>query len=137
MKNELFISEHFTINEMLKNNHGILNWCSPSEMDNLIDLTQAVLEPTRKFIKAAIFVTSGYRNRTLNALVGGEDDSQHPLGEAVDFKCKDMVAAFEYIKNNLDFDQLIWEKGTKKCPAWIHVSFTTRRKNRKQVLYIF
>lgn len=40
---------------------------------------------------------------------------------------------FYFIKDNLEFDQLIWEFGTDKCPAWVHVSLS-KRNNRNQVL---
>jgi hypothetical protein len=40
---------------------------------------------------------------------------------------------FNYIKENLDFDQLIWEFGNSKEPDWVHVSYT-KDKNRKQIL---
>ena len=41
---------------------------------------------------------------------------------------------FEFIKENLVFDQLIWEFGNDLEPNWVHVSFTTRRPNRMQIL---
>lgn len=135
MKRDLFISRHFTINEFLKNSYGIPNWCSPEDLDNIIELTHSILEPVRKYLCCPIIITSGYRCQLLNKTVGGVVTSQHLTGEAVDFKTANMPLAFEFIRDNLEFDQLIWEKGTKKCPAWIHVSYTTRRKNRKMVIY--
>jgi hypothetical protein len=41
---------------------------------------------------------------------------------------------FDYIKAHLNFDQLIWEFGTKDNPDWVHVSYESTGKQRKQVL---
>ena len=41
---------------------------------------------------------------------------------------------FDFIKNNLEFDQLIWEFGTNEKPDWVHVSYESTGKQRKQVL---
>ena len=40
---------------------------------------------------------------------------------------------FNYIRYNLDFDQLIWEEGDDQSPAWVHVSYSAKQ-NRNQVL---
>jgi hypothetical protein len=41
---------------------------------------------------------------------------------------------FNYIKDNLNFDQMIWEFGTDANPDWVHVSFAANRSQRKQIL---
>ena len=41
---------------------------------------------------------------------------------------------FHYVKDHLVFDQLIWEFGNDEEPAWIHVSYKNKGKNRNQVL---
>ena len=42
---------------------------------------------------------------------------------------------FDYIRENLNFDTLIWEFGDDKNPAWIHVSSNIdNKKNRQRVL---
>jgi len=41
---------------------------------------------------------------------------------------------FNYIKDNLEYDQLIWEFGTDENPDWIHVSYVGPGKNRKRNL---
>jgi hypothetical protein len=41
---------------------------------------------------------------------------------------------FDYIKDNLEFDQLIWEFGTKENCDWVHVSYESTGRQRKQVL---
>jgi hypothetical protein len=41
---------------------------------------------------------------------------------------------FDYIKDNLEFDQLIYEFGDSKNPDWVHVSYESTGRQRKQVL---
>ena len=43
------------------------------------------------------------------------------------------VQLFNYIKFNLNFDQLIWEFGTDSNPDWVHVSYDVAGKNRKNI----
>jgi hypothetical protein len=82
----------------------------------------------------SIKVSSGYRNPDLNKKIGGSKTSQHCLGQAADISCGERtVEMYEYIKNNLIFDQLIWEFGTDENPAWVHVSYSST-KNRKECL---
>lgn len=81
-----------------------------------------------------VVITSGFRDVPTNQHVKGRSNSQHLYGEAMDFKCSNMPAMFNFISQNLEYDQLIWEGGTKDCPEWIHVSYSQRHKNRKQVL---
>lgn len=82
-----------------------------------------------------VAITSGFRDVPTNKYVKGRSNSQHLYGEAMDFKCNNMPVIFDFISKNLEYDQLIWESGTKDCPAWIHVSYSSRHKNRKQVLF--
>lgn len=133
MRNELRLSEHFTLSEMLRTHKNVTNRIGANEIDNIIDLVHEILEPLRDYVKTPIIISSGYRSPALNLAVGGSATSQHLDGQAVDFKCADMVLAFDFIKNNLEFDQLIWEYGTKFCPKWIHVSYRSDGKNRKSV----
>jgi len=50
--------------------------------------------------------------------------------EAMDIKID--AKGFHFIKDKLEFDQLIWEFGNEENPSWVHVSYSS--KNRKQVL---
>lgn len=87
-----------------------------------------------KFPKA--FASSFFRSVDLNKKIGGAKTSQHCKGEAVDIDSNDQNAEiFEWVKANLEYDQLIWEKGNSKSPAWVHVSFK-EKNNRQQVLKI-
>jgi zinc D-Ala-D-Ala carboxypeptidase len=84
-------------------------------------------------------LSSFYRGKKLNTAVGGSKTSQHMTGEAMDIQAINGVTnadIYRYIKDNLNFDQLIWEYGTSKEPAWVHVSFKANGKNRKQILKI-
>jgi len=70
----------------------------------------------------------------LNKKVGGSKTSQHCLGEAADIVCQNKNSEmFYFIKNNLEFDQLIWEFGDEQEPDWVHVSYRGNRM-RGQVL---
>ncbi len=87
-----------------------------------------------------IHLSSGYRSAALNKAIGGASSSQHCTGEAIDIDMDGSAngvtnkMVFDYIKANLNFDQLIWEFGTKDAPDWVHVSFESTGKQRKQVL---
>lgn len=101
---------------------------------NLTVLCDKVLQPVRNRF-GAVTVTSGYRCDELNAAIHGSKTSQHPKGEAADIKLRNMREAFNWIRENLEFDQLIWEYGNDNEPDWIHVSFSLS-KNRKEVLRV-
>jgi hypothetical protein len=85
-----------------------------------------------------INISSGYRSKALNHYIGGSLNSQHCEAKAADIDMDGMTNAtnkevFDFIKDTLDFDQLIFEFGTKDAPDWVHVSYNGA-KNRKQVL---
>lgn len=100
-------------------------------MKNLYSNIYVMLNPCNN----KVTITSGYRDVATNKYVKGRSNSQHLYGEAMDFKCNNMPVIFDFISKNLEYDQLIWEGGTKDCPAWIHVSYSSRHNNRKQVLF--
>lgn len=115
------------------NRLGITNNPSTEQLSNLKELSDNVLFKLRKVVKDWD-ITSGFRSGAVNEAIGGVQNSQHLEGKAVDFKCSNAKEVFEYIRKNIEFDQLIWEKGDAVKPGWIHVSFNTG-KNRKQVIY--
>jgi len=97
-----------------------------------------VFEPLRAYVGGPIKINSFYRSINLNVAIGGAKSSQHTRGEAMDIddtfghmSNKDM---FEFIKDELDFDQLIWEFGSDNNPAWIHVSYVSNENNRRRIL---
>lgn len=130
------ISDHFTMEEMTKTETGLYNVPREFAKLNLKLLIQKILEPLRVAMKFPIVIDSGYRSDAVNQAAKGAKNSQHLIGRAVDFRCKDMAAAFLYIKDNLEFDQLIWEYGDKNQPGWIHVSYSAM-ENRNEVLRSF
>jgi hypothetical protein len=105
---------------------GINNKPSVQQMINLVYLTAYVLEPLRVAMGEPIKIGSGFRCEKLNTAVGGVYNSQHMKGQAADL-CIDGDYQkgrkwFNYIKNHLPFDQLIWEHNSKGT-YWVHVSF--------------
>jgi hypothetical protein len=119
--------------------HGIDNTPTAEHLENFKLLADKVFEPIREHFKTPIFISSGYRSKALNDFIKGSLSSQHCTGQAIDI---DMDGSngevtnrmvFDFIKNKLDFDQLIWEFGTDFNPDWVHVSFV-KGKNRKQKL---
>lgn len=138
------LSKHFKLNEFLESQTAtrlnIQEQFNPNQeiITNLKLLCTNILEPLR-LKTGALFISSGYRCKELNKLIGGSENSQHLTGEAVDLKGLKVpnIVIFQQIqKLNLPFDQLIHEYGTKLEPAWVHVSFTAKRKPRKQILYL-
>jgi len=100
-------------------------------------LAKKVFEPLRVHVNEPIHINSFFRSVALNKTIGGSKTSQHCTGEAVDIKGSNGITnkqLFDYIKENLEFDQLIWEYGTDNEPYWVHVSYTTAKPNRKQIL---
>jgi hypothetical protein len=127
-----FALAEFTRSESAKR-HGVPNEPTPEHLKNLIVLCEKVLEPIRiKF--GPINISSGYRSKTLNHYIGGSLNSQHCEAKACDIDMDGMGSVsnkeiFEYIKNELEFDQLINEFNY----GWVHVSYNLG-KNRRQVL---
>jgi hypothetical protein len=139
------LSEHLSLKEVIKSNtatrRGISNQPTQQHLQNLVILAKEVFEPIRVHFNEPIYVSSGYRSRELNKAIGGSKTSQHCKGEALDLDqdyrntCVSNRDIYFFIKDNLDFDQLIWEGGNDDSPAWVHVSFSAK-KNRKQLLRI-
>ena len=118
---------------------GINNKPSVQQMINLVYLCSYVLEPLRVAMNEPIKIGSGFRCQALNKAVGGVYNSQHMKGQAADL-CIDGDRQkgrkwFNYIKNHLPFDQLIWEHNSKGT-YWVHVSFVYPDfgKNRHKVI---
>ena len=126
------MTKNFTLAELTKTNTGLPNALPDHLKENLQALADNVLQPARDAL-GAIQVTSGYRSPEVNKAIGGSSSSQHCFAQAADLKFKggnDVL--FNWIKDNTDFDQLIWEFGTDDAPSWVHVYYSPR--HRKQVL---
>ena len=137
------VTMHFTIEELYASDTakrlGIDNKPTTQKMIHLVYLAAYVLEPLRVAMNRPIKISSGYRCEKLNKAVGGVYNSQHLKGQAVDIDIQgDMEfgkRVFNYIKDHLPFDQLIWEHN-KAGTYWVHVSFVYPDfgRNRKQVI---
>lgn len=113
---------------------GLRNEMNIEQLICATNLLATILQPLRDYLGKPIKITSGFRGVALNRAVKGSETSEHCTGEAVDFQCEDMKKAFNWIKNNCEFNQLIWEFGDNKAPQWIHVSYKRTGNNKKTVL---
>ena len=132
------ISKHISYKEAVGSNYakqyGIKNKPNEEQIENMKLLAKEVFEPLREWVDAPIKVNSMFRSLELNTALKGSQTSSHMKGEAMDITSmggKSNLEMFHYIKDNLEFDQLIWEFGAE--PKWLHVSYN-KDKNRKQVL---
>lgn len=137
------LSNNLYLKEVIKSNtatrRGIDNSPTAEHLANLKVVALRVFQPVRDHFETPVGISSGYRSEDLNKAIGGSKTSQHSKGQALDLDA-DIFGGltnfdiFFFIKNNLDFDQLIWEFGTDEEPNWVHVSFRPDGKNRKSVL---
>ena len=127
------LSKDFILQEFIATNTGLTNQLTSEALANIEFLVKNLLQPLRNAFGKPIRITSGYRSTEVNKAVGGSKNSQHTKGEAVDIVSSDNKQLFDLIKNNFNFDQLIWEYGTDEQPAWVHVSLK-KTGNRKQVM---
>jgi hypothetical protein len=138
------LSEHLDLSEVTRSEsakrNGISNMPTEQHIANFKLLAEKVFEPIRNHFRCPIHISSAYRSIELNRAVKGSLTSQHCTGEAIDVDMDGTPngvtnkMVFDYIKDNLEFDQLIWEFGTKDNPDWVHVSYESTGKQRKQIL---
>ena len=136
------ISEHISYKEGVKSNTatrlGIKNTPDDYQITNMVNIGVNVFEPLRKYVGGPIRINSFYRCEELNRAIGGSSRSQHCEGRAIDLDDtlghKTNAEMYKYIKDNLSFDQLIWEFGDDTNPDWIHVSYVHPDENRKRCL---
>ncbi|RYC70645.1 D-Ala-D-Ala carboxypeptidase family metallohydrolase [Spirosoma sordidisoli] len=121
---------------------GIDNTPTQAQYNNMKRLYDNVYAPLCDHFGYKLPVSSFFRTPALNSAVGGSSTSDHPNGNAIDI---DMDGAgreltnktlFAHVKSQVDFDQLLWEYGTKDKPEWVHIGYRGKGKNRKQVKYI-
>ena len=117
---------------------GISNMPTPEHIENFKKLAENVFQPIREHFGLPIHLSSGYRSAALNKAVGGSSSSQHCTGEAIDIDMDGTSITnkqvFDFIRENVNFDQMIWEFGSDTNPDWVHVSYESTGKQRKQVL---
>ena len=136
------ISKHISYKEGIKSNTAMrLNIDnSPEEyhLGNMNAVAINVFEPLREWVNGPIKINSFYRSVALNKAIGGSSRSQHCEGRAMDiddtFRYKTNAEMYKYIKENLSFDQMIWEFGTDKNPDWVHISYVSEEQNRNRCL---
>ena len=135
------ISDHVSYKEGIYSRtalrRGIDNTPGPDQLKCMMEIAENVFEPLREWVGGPIKINSFFRGKKLNTAIGGSKTSQHMKGQAMDiddtFGHKTNAEMYYYIKNNLIFDQMIWEFGDDNNPNWIHVSFVTHRKNRRKL----
>lgn len=135
------LSKNFTLKELTRSalamRHGLDNAPDNTATNHLQLLSKYILQPVRDHYGVPFSPSSGYRSPAVNALAGSSSTSQHVKGRAVDFEVpgvsnRDLT---EWIKANLEFDQLILEFHREDDPAsgWIHCSYNAGH-NRNQCL---
>lgn len=136
------LSKNLSLAEVIRSEtakrRGISNMPTDAHIANFKLLAEKVFQPIRDHFGVPIHISSGYRSAALNKAIGGAASSQHCSGEAIDIDMDGTSVTnaqiFNYIKDNLEFDQLIWEFGTDSNPDWVHVSYESTGKQRKQIL---
>ena len=136
------ISEHISYKEGVHSNtairRGIENDPNDEQLANMELIAEKIFEPLREWVNGPIKINSFFRSVKLNKAIGGSSKSQHCHGQAIDIDDTYKVVAnsdmYDYIKNNLDFDQLIWEFGDDNNPNWVHVSYVSKEDNRNRCL---
>ena len=117
---------------------GLKNDPSDAHLENMKLICEKVFEPLRMHVGGPIKINSFYRGPELNKAIGGSAKSQHCHGQAMDiddtYGHASNAAMFDWIKANLDFDQMIWEFGNDQNPDWVHVSYVGPEANRKRCL---
>lgn len=136
------LSQYLSLAEVIRSEsakrNGISNMPPPEHIANLKLLAENIFEPIRANFRCPILISSGYRSEELNAKIGGATTSQHSFGQAIDIDMDGTSYGvtnsqiFNYIKDKLPFDQLIWEFGNDINPDWVHCSYSDR--HRKEVL---
>jgi len=136
------ISKHISYKEatfsQTATRKDIDNIPSAEILERMKAVAENIFEPLRAHVGGPIKINSFYRSINLNVAIGGAKSSQHTRGEAMDiddtFGHMSNKNMFEFIKDELDFDQLIWEFGDDNNPAWIHVSYVSSENNRRRIL---
>jgi zinc D-Ala-D-Ala carboxypeptidase len=117
---------------------GIDNTPTEERLATMKVTAEKLFEPLREHVGAPVKINSFYRGPKLNKAIGGAKRSQHMSGQAMDiddtFGHMSNADMYHWIKENLNFDQLIWEFGTDKNPNWLHVSYVNDEDNRNRCL---
>ncbi len=136
------ISNHISYKEGIYSatalRRGIENNPNEIQLANMKVLAEKIFEPLRIYVGGPIKINSFFRSAELNTAIGGSKTSQHCKGQAMDiddtFGKMSNAKMYDWIKDNLDFDQMIWEFGNDDNPNWVHVSYVSPEKNRQVCL---
>ena len=136
------ISEHISYKEGVYSTtalrRGIDNTPNDEQLNNMELIAEEIFEPLRTYVGGPIKINSFFRSPELNKAIGGSTTSQHCKGQAIDiddtYGRMTNAEMYHWIKENLDFDQMIWEFGDDDNPNWIHVSYVSSDKNRNRCL---
>ena len=136
------ISKHVSYKEGVYSNtatrRGIDNTPNDEQLNNMELIAEEVFEPLRVWVGGPIKINSFFRSPELNTAIGGSSKSQHCKGQAMDiddtFGKATNAEMYNFIKDNLDFDQMIWEFGNDDNPDWVHVSYVSEDDNRRRCL---
>ena len=137
------LSKNLTLAEVTKSatasRLGIDNTPDEWTTENLRQIAINVFQPLRDAFGCPIYVSSGYRCPEVNRAIGGAKRSQHMEGRALDLDADTFggctnAEIFHWIKENVEFDQLIWEFGDEHNPNWVHVSYVYGGDNRGRCL---
>ena len=141
MKTTENISEHISFKEAVYSQTAsklkIKNVPTESHIKTMQVTAEKVFQPLREWAEHPIRINSFYRSADLCEAIKSSRTSQHTKGQAIDLSTmgeKTNAELFNYIKDNLDFDQLIWEFGSDDEPKWIHVSYVNKKANRNRIL---
>ena len=132
------ISKHISYKEGVYSTtalrRNIENKPNEEQLANMKLIGEKIFEPLREYVGGPIKINSFFRGADLNKAIGGSTTSQHCKGQAMDiddtFGHKTNADMYRFIKENLDFDQMIWEFGDDDNPNWVHVSYVSPDKNR-------
>jgi zinc D-Ala-D-Ala carboxypeptidase len=132
------ISKHISYKEGVYSTtalrRNIENKPNEEQLANMKLIGEKIFEPLREYVGGPIKINSFFRGADLNKAIGGSTRSQHCKGQAMDiddtFGYKTNAQMYSFIKENLDFDQMIWEFGDDDNPNWVHVSYVSPEKNR-------
>ena len=135
------ISKHISWHEGTYSRTGerkdLDNTPNEEQLKCMKEVANNLFEPLREWVGGGIKINSFFRGEPVNTAIGGSTRSQHMKGQAIDiddtFGHKTNAEMYHYIKDNLDFDQLIWEFGDNENPNWVHISWVSHRPNRKKL----
>ena len=136
------ISKHISYREgvysITATRKGIDNTPNNDQLLKMELIAEEVFEPLRAYVGGPIKINSFFRCPELNTAIGGSSKSQHCKGQAIDiddtYGRMTNAEMYHWIKEYLEFDQMIWEFGDDDNPDWVHVSYVSEDKNRNRCL---